>query len=67
MEQQIRSIIEEVFSDVEQVCAEMGEDLDAQSLADSVCDRMHDLSAEYRAMPWADRRALVLGICSQYA
>ena len=64
MEQQIRSIINEVFYDLQEA---LGEDLDAESLADTVADRMHDLSEDYRTAAYAERRALVLKICQQYA
>ena len=67
MQQQIRSIINEVFYDLQQACAEVGEDLDADSLADTVCDRMFDSDPNYRNMPYDQRRALVLGICKEYA
>jgi len=62
----MRNIIEEVYSDLEAACAEMGETLDAESLADCVGDRMCDTSAEYRAMPYAQRRAIVLKIARLY-
>jgi hypothetical protein len=66
MEQQIRRIINEVHYDLEQACAEAGEPLCAESLADYICDRMHDESAEYRAMPYAKRRAFAVRICKEY-
>ncbi len=67
MKQQIRNIIQEIYMDLEAACAECGEQLDAESLADAVGDRMCDESADYRAMPYAQRRNLVLTICQQYA
>lgn len=67
MDKKIRAIIQEVFSDLEAACAEVGETLDAESLADAVGDRMSDISAEYRAMPYAARRKMVLEICQEYA
>ena len=66
MEQEMRQIINDVFSDLEAACAEVGESLDAEDLADCVGDRMHDTSEEYRAMPYAQRRALTLKVCQQY-
>lgn len=66
MEQQIRNIINDVFYDLEAACAEVGETLCAQGLADCVGDRMIDTSDEYRAMPYAQRRAFVLSVCQQY-
>lgn len=66
MEQQIRQIINDVYSDLEAALAECGETLCAEGLADCVGDRMHDLSEEYRSMPYPQRRALVLQVCQQY-
>jgi hypothetical protein len=67
MEQQMRQIINDVFYDLEAACAEMGESLDAESLADCVGDRMIDDCPEYRAMPYPQRRARVLQVCREYA
>ena len=67
MEQRMREIVQEVFFDLEAACAEFGETLDAESLADTIGDRMHDESAEYRAMPWEQRRAMTLRVAQQYA
>ena len=66
MESKIRNIIQEIYSDTEAACAEWGESLDAESLADGVCDRLCDTSAAYLAMPYEQRRALVLKICKEY-
>ena len=66
MENQMRQIVQEVFCDLEAACAECGETLDAESLADTIGDRMHDESAEYRAMPWDERRAITLRVAQQY-
>ena len=66
MEQQIRSIINDVFYDLEEACEFGGEPLCAEGLADCVSDRMHDKSAEYRAMPYAQRRALTLKIAKSF-
>lgn len=66
MEQQIRDIIAGAFSDLEAACAAVGENLDAESLADFVGDRMFDDNAEYRAMPYTLRRNRVLKICAEY-
>jgi hypothetical protein len=67
MEQQIRSIINDVFYDLQACAEEMGETLDAEGLADCVGDRMFDDCPEYRNMPYEQRRALVVNICKQYA
>lgn len=67
MDKQIRAIIQEVFMDLEAACAEVGEHLDAENLADCVGDRMCDISKEYLAIPYAQRRAIVLQICKEYA
>ena len=61
MEKQMRRIVEECYSDL----AECG-DLCAESLADFVGDRMHDESAEYRAMPYAERRKITLQVARDY-
>jgi hypothetical protein len=66
MNQQVHSIINEVFSDLEQAFADVGALMDAEDLADTVCDRMYDESAEYRSMPYEVRRAHVVNICKQY-
>ena len=63
MEQEIRQIINDVFYDLQEAC---GDSLDAETLADTVGDRMHDTSEEYRAMPYAQRRALTLKIAGSY-
>lgn len=67
MEQQMRQIVNDVFYDLQAACAECGEELDAESLADTIGDRMHDESEEYRSMPWEQRRALTLKIAKEYA
>lgn len=66
MEHKIRQIINEIMPDLEQACAEMGEGLDAGSLADAVGDRMFDDCEEYRNMPYPERRAIVLEVCKEY-
>lgn len=66
MEQRMREIVAEVYYDLEAACAEFGEELDAESLADTIGDRMHDESAEYRAMPWDERRAITLRVAQLY-
>ena len=66
MEQQIRQIINDIYSDLEAAVAECGETLCAESLADSVGDRMYDYSEEYRNTPWAVRRAMTMQIASEY-
>jgi hypothetical protein len=70
MSQAIKSaavqIINDVHSDLVASLAECGEELDAESLADTVGDRLHDTSEEYRSMPYPERRALVVSICKQY-
>ena len=63
MEQEIRQIINDVFYDLQEAC---GGSVDAESLADTVGDRMHDTSEEYRAMPYAQRRALTLKIAKLF-
>lgn len=67
MENQMRQIVQDCYMDLEAACAECGEALDAESLADFIGDRMCDESAEYRAMPWEQRRALTLKIARDYA
>lgn len=64
--QQAAQIINDIHADLEAACAEVGESLDAESLADSVGDRLHDTSEEYRGLPWPQRRGLVLAVCEQY-
>jgi DNA-binding GntR family transcriptional regulator len=59
-------IINEIYSDLEAACAEFDEQLDAESLADSVGDRLHDELAEYGEMPYTERRAIVMSVCKQY-
>ena len=61
MEKQMRRIVEECYYDL----AECG-DLCAESLADFVGDRMSDESAEYRALPYAQRRAITLQVARDY-
>jgi uncharacterized protein (UPF0335 family) len=63
MEQEIRQIINDVFHDLQEAC---GDGLDAETLADTIGDRMYDESEEYRAMPYAQRRALTLKIAGAY-
>ena len=67
MEQMMRQLINDVFYDLEEACREGGEELDAEILADTLGDRMYDMSEEYRNMPWEQRRALTLQIAKQYA
>lgn len=66
MQDQIHGFINEMFYDLQACCREAGERLCSEGLADAVCDRMHDENAEYRAMPYNQRRAMVLKICRQY-
>lgn len=66
MKQQIIRIINDVYSDLQAVCEECGDSLDAETLADTVGDRMVDECPEYRAMPYAERRALVVSICKKF-
>jgi hypothetical protein len=66
MEQRMRQLVEECFYDLEQACAEAGEPLCAEGLADFLGDRMHDESAEYRALPWEQRRAKALKVARNY-
>ena len=66
MEQMMRQLINDVFYDMEQVCKESGEELDAEILADVLGDRMCDMSEEYRTTPWPKRRAMCLQIASEY-
>lgn len=66
MEQLMRQIINDVFYDLEEVCRESGDTLDAEILADVLGDRMYDMSEEYRTTPWEKRRAMTLQIAQQY-
>lgn len=66
MEQKMREIVQEVFYDLQAACAECGEDLDAESLADTIGDRMHDLNAEYRSLPYKQRREMTLRVAREY-
>lgn len=70
MSQTIRSlaveIIHTVHADLSAALADQGLELDAESLADTVGDRLHDTSAEYRSQPYPERRAVVLAVCRQY-
>lgn len=63
MERRIIEIIQEVYYDLESA---LDGCVDAESLADTVGDRMYDDCPEYRNTPYKDRRALVLSICSKY-
>ena len=67
MEQQMREIVQEVFYDLQAACAEFGEELDAETLADTIGDRMCDYSTEYRNMQYEERRALTLKVAKLYA
>jgi len=66
MQAKIRQIIADIHCDLFAACAEVGETLDAEGLADAVGDRMHDESEEYRNMPYEQRRAIVLRIAREY-
>lgn len=66
MEQMMRQLVNDVFYDLEQVCAECGDTLDAEMLADVLGDRMCDMSEEYRNTPWPKRRAICLQIAREY-
>lgn len=67
MEHRMREIVQEVYYDLLEAVGACGEELDAETLADTIGDRMHDESPEYRSMPWEQRRALTLNIARQYA
>ena len=66
MKHQMRRIVNEVFYDLQQASAEVGEDLDAEGLADYLGDRMHDDSAEYRSLPYEERRAIALSVAKEF-
>jgi hypothetical protein len=66
MEQLMRQLVNDVFYDLEQACNEAGEKLDAEILADTLGDRMYDMSEEYRKTPWEKRRAMTLRIAGEY-
>lgn len=66
MEQMMRQLINDVFYDLEEACACAGETLDAEILADTLGDRMYDMSEEYRTTPWEKRRAMCLQIAGEY-
>ena len=67
MEQQIRSIISDIYYDLKEAIESYGGgELDAESLADSVGDRLHDDCPEYRTMSYDEGRAIVLKICKEY-
>lgn len=67
MEQMMREIVQEVYYDLLEAVGACGEELDAETLADTIGDRMYDQSEEYRAMPWEDRRAITLRVARDYA
>ena len=66
MEQMMRQLVNDVFYDLEMACDEAGETLDAEILADTLGDRMYDMSEEYRNTPWEKRRAMTLQIAQEY-
>ena len=66
MKQQVISIINEVYHDLEASFAEIDAVMDAEDLTDCVADRMFDTCPEYRDMPYPERRNMVLKICRQY-
>lgn len=66
MENMMRQLVNDVFYDLEEACASCGEKLDAETLADTLGDRMYDMSEEYRNTPWEKRRAMTLHIAQQY-
>ena len=66
MEKRMREIVAEVYWDLEAAVAECGEELDAETLADTLGDRMHDESEEYRNTPWQKRREMTLQIAREY-
>lgn len=67
MEKLMHKYVNDVFHDLEQACAECGEPLCAEGLADAIGDHMHDISAEYRAIPtYEERHARALKVAKQY-
>ena len=66
MEQMMRQLINDVFYDLEEACAQGGDTLDAEILADVLGDRMYDMSDEYRNTPWQKRREMTLQIAREY-
>lgn len=66
MEQMMRQLVNDVFYDLEMACDEAGETLDAEILADTLGDRMYDMSEEYRNTPWEKRREMTLQIAREY-
>ena len=66
MEHKMHAYVNDVFHDLEQACQECGESLCAEGLADAIGDHMYDISAEYRAMPYEERRAIALSVAKQY-
>lgn len=66
METLMRQLINDVFYDLQEMCNATGDQLDAETLADVLGDRMSDTSEEYRNTPWEARRAMTLRIAKQY-
>lgn len=65
MEKQVHKIINDVFYDLYMCYEEQGLTVGPEELADCVCDQMCDLP-EYRALPFKERRQMVLEICRSY-
>lgn len=66
MENMMRQLVNDVFYDLEEACSQGGEKLDAEILADTLGDRMYDMSEEYRNTPWEKRREMTLQIAREY-
>lgn len=66
MEQMARQLVNDVFHDLEECCAQYGETLDAEILADVLGDRMYDMSIEYRNTSCKERRIMLMQIAREY-
>ena len=59
MQAQMLAIVQKGYAD-------LANGSSAETLANIISDRMHDSSAEYRAMPYKEQRAITLQFAQQY-
>jgi hypothetical protein len=65
--QMMHNAVNESFYDLQQACAECGESLCAEGLADFLQDKMYDFNVqEYNTFTYEENHALAVSVARQY-
>jgi hypothetical protein len=64
----MHAAVNDCFYDLQQACADCGESLCAEGLADFLQDKMYDYNVqEYNSFSYEENRALALSVARNYA